>query len=87
MLFWTEESERVTEGKENPGAMAVYRPRDDRQTADQADQVIRETRRAGAPRHRQRFLSVRPGGWSRTPVHSSGTRLTLALAGRGGLDS
>ena len=36
--------------------------------------VIRKTRRAGAPKHRQRFLSVRPGGWSRTPVNSSGTR-------------
>ena len=36
---------------------------------------------AGAPKHRQRFLSVRPGGWSRTPVNSSGTRLTLALDG------
>ena len=34
---------------------------------------------AGAPKHRQRFLSVRPGGWSRTPVNSSGTRLTLTL--------
>ena len=28
-----------------------------------------KTRRAGAPEHRQRFLSVRPGGWSRTPVN------------------
>ena len=41
------------------------------------------TPQAGAPKHRQRFLSVRPGGWCRTPVHCSGTRLTLAL--RGGL--
>ena len=81
MLFWTEESERVTEGKENPGAMAVYRPRDDRQTADQADQVIRETRRAGAPRHRQRFLSVRPGGWSRTPVNSKKEKKTAVVLG------
>ena len=39
------------------------------------------TRQAGAPKHRQRFLSVRPGGWSETPVNSSGTRLTLALGG------
>ena len=31
MLFWTEGSERVTEGKENTRAMAVYCPRDDRQ--------------------------------------------------------
>ena len=31
MIFWTEGSERVTEGKENTGAMAVYCPRDDRQ--------------------------------------------------------
>ena len=38
--------------------------------------IIREdpaSRRAGAPKHRQRFLSVRPGGWCRTPVNSSGT--------------
>ena len=40
-----------------------------------------ETRRASAPKHRQRFLSVRPGGWSRTPVNSSSTRLTLTLDG------
>ena len=40
-----------------------------------------KTRRTGAPKHRQRFLSVRPGGWSRTPVNSSGTRLTLTLDG------
>ena len=55
------------------------------------DQVIRVQGRpgrcgrracvAGAPKHRQRFLSVRPGGWSRPPVNSSGTRLTLALGG------
>ena len=44
-----------------------------------------ETRRAGAPKHRQRFLSVRPGGWSRTPVNSSGTRLTLTLAALDGV--
>ena len=38
--------------------------------------VIRsgKTRQAGAPKHRQRLLSVRPGGWCRTPVNSSGTR-------------
>ena len=42
-------------------------------------QVIRgsgKTRRAGAPKHRQRFLSVRPGGWSRTP------RSTAVVRGR-----
>jgi hypothetical protein len=33
-----------------------------------------KTRQRGAPKHRQRFLSVRPGGWCRTPVNSSGTR-------------
>ena len=27
-------------------------------------------------------MSVRPGGWSRTPVNSSGTRLTLTLSRR-----
>ena len=38
------------------------------------DQVIRKTRQAGAPKNRQMLLSVRHcGGWSRTPVHSSGT--------------
>jgi hypothetical protein len=31
MLFWTEGSERVTEGKKNIVAVAVYRPCDDRQ--------------------------------------------------------
>ena len=31
-----------------------------------------KTRQAGAPKHRQRFLSARPGGWCRTPVNSSG---------------
>jgi hypothetical protein len=45
------------------------------------DQVSGKIRRAGAPKHRQRFLSARPGGWGRTPVNSSGTRLTLALGG------
>ena len=34
------------------------------------DQVIRENGEPG-PKHRQRFLSVRPGGWCRTPVNSS----------------
>ena len=34
---------------------------------------------AGAPKHRQRFLSVRPGGWCRTPVNSSGTGVIRAL--------
>ena len=46
------------------------------------DQVTGENRRAGAPKHRQRFLSVRPGGWSRTPVNSSGTRLINAHSRR-----
>ena len=45
------------------------------------DQASGKTRQAGAPKHRQRFLSVRPGGWCRTPVNSSGTRLTLTLGG------
>ena len=44
-------------------------------------QGTRKSCQAGAPKHRQRFSSVRPGGWSRTPVHSSGTSLTLALGG------
>ena len=32
-----------------------------------------------APKHRQKFLSVCPGGWCRTPVHSSGTSSMLLL--------
>ena len=34
---------------------------------------------AGAPKHRQRILSVRPGGWSRTSVNSSGTGVIRVL--------
>ena len=37
----------------------------------------RKTRQAGAQKHRQMFLSCLVG----TPVHSSGTRLTLTLGG------
>ena len=39
----------------------------------------RRTCVAGAPKHRQRCLSVRPGGWSRTPVNSSVYLLTFTV--------
>ena len=45
-----------------------------------SDQVIRENPASrGTETHRQRFLSVRPGGWCRTPVNSSGTRVIRVL--------
>ena len=75
--------ERLT-GRSDPLGRRLEYTDNPRTTA--SDQVIREkrkTRRAGAPKHRQKCLSVRPGGWSRTPVNSSGTRLTLALGGVG----
>ena len=40
----------------------------------------RETRRAGAPKHRQRISSVRPGGWSRTHTRVQSKVRSLARA-------
>ena len=46
------------------------------------DQVIRENPASrGIDTSAEAFLSVRPGGWCRTPVNSRGTRLTLTLGG------
>ena len=48
-----------------------------------SNQVIKETLEAGSPKHRQKILSVRPGGWCRTPVQSSDQVIRENPASRG----
>ena len=73
----TPQERRSRSGCNTSSALGISRLQQD--LISLCDQVIRENPASRAPKHRQRFLSVRPGGWCRTPVYSSGTRLTLTV--------